>query len=316
MAELVTLTMNPAIDIATSVYAVVPTVKLRCADLVRSPGGGGINVARVLSRLGHEVVALYPAGGPTGERLTLLLGEEGIVSKVVTISGETRESFTILEGASGKEYRFVLPGPAFSISEASMMLAALETLEKAPDHRFVVLSGSLPEGVSEEFYAKAAEIARISGAKVILDTSGPALAQALKKGGLTLIKPSLRELSELVKRPLDSQSERLAACREIMAVGGVEFVALTMGSEGAMLVGRDVALYAPAVPVEVNSAVGAGDSFLGAMVAALAEGAKPREAFRRGVAAGSAALLLPGTSLCRNEDVDRLVDQVVIADLS
>lgn len=310
MVELVTLTMNPAIDIATSVEKVMPTSKLRCGPVTRSPGGGGINVARVLHRLGHDVTAVYPAGGPTGKRLELLVGEEGIDSCVVPIVAETRESFTALEQESGAEYRFVLPGPAISEAEAEEVLEALASLERTA--RFVVLSGSLPQTVPRYFYARAATIAREAGAEVAVDTYGEALSAALRAGGLAVIKPSLRELSELIGKNPESEADRVAACRALVLEGGVEMVALTLGAKGAMLIGRDFAYAAEAVPVDVKSAVGAGDSFLAAMVGGLADGREPVEAFRSAVAAGSAALLHPGTALCLKADVERLTREVKI----
>lgn len=313
MVELVTLTMNPAIDITTSVEKVVPTSKMRCGPVTRSPGGGGINVARVLYRLGHDVVAVYPAGGPTGKRLENLIGAEGIKSRVVPIVEETRESFTSLEDESGMEYRFVLPGPSISAAETEEVLEALANLERSA--HFVVLSGSLPQSVPRYFYARASTIAREAGARVAVDTYGEALAAALRAGGLTVIKPSLRELAELIGSQPESEADRVKACRGLVVEGGVEMVALTMGADGAMLIGADFAFAAEAVPVEVKSAVGAGDSFLGAMVGSLADGKKPIEAFRAAVAAGSAALLHPGTALCLKEDVERLTHQVNVREI-
>ncbi len=310
MPELITLTMNPAIDIATTVDGVVPTLKLRCGPVTRSAGGGGINVARVLQRLGHDVVALYPAGGPTGERLKLLVGEQSIKSVVVPLAGETRESFTTLESRTGSEYRFVLPGPMFSAAEVGAMLRALDALDDARDVRFTVLSGSLPDGVAKSFYVEAASIARSGGARVVVDSYGEALGKAIEAGGLTIIKPSQRELAELLGVSLATRAEQVKACEGLVASGKVEWVALTLGAEGALLVGRGVAFFAPAVPVEVKSSVGAGDSFLGALVAKFAEGEDPETAFRVAVAAGSAALLSPGTTLCHREDVERLMPDV------
>jgi 6-phosphofructokinase 2 len=312
MPELITLTMNPAIDIATTVRRVVPTLKLRCGPVQRSAGGGGINVARVLNRFGHDVVALYPVGGPTGARLKQMIDEQGVKSVIVPVGEETRESFTTVEEETGAEYRFVLSGPRFSDAECRAMLQALDDLDNARDVRFTVLSGSLPDGVAKDFYARAAAIARAGGAEVVVDSYGEALKLAIEAGGLTMVKPSQRELSDLMARPLTGRAEQLAACRSLVGSGKVAWVALTLGAEGAMLVGREVALFAPAVPVEVKSSVGAGDSFLGALVGRFAEGKPVEEAFRAAVAAGSAALLSPGTTLCHREDVERLTPLVRI----
>jgi 6-phosphofructokinase 2 len=144
---------------------------------------------------------------------------------------------------------------------------------------------------------------------VVIDTSGPALAAALREG-VFLVKPNLRELQELVGSPLDGREQQLAAARSLIENRAVETVALTLGHLGALLVTQRQALYAPALPVKPVSVVGAGDSFLGAMVWSLDAGCSIEEAFRHGIAAGSAALLSPGTGLCKAEDVRRLHPQV------
>ena len=180
-----------------------------------------------------------------------------------------------------------------------------------PRPKFIVASGSLPPGVPDDFYAQAAGIARKLGAKFILDTSGAPLAAALEHG-VYLIKPNLREMCELAGTPLAGQGDWIAAARRIIDAGKVEVVALSLGHLGALLVTRDQALRSPALPIKPVSAVGAGDSFLGAMVFSLAKGDSLADAFRLGVAAGSAALIHEGTELCQPADVHRLLAQVTI----
>jgi 6-phosphofructokinase 2 len=309
MADIVTFTMNPSIDMSTSVDRVAPIEKLRGATAHRDPGGGGINVARVAIRLGADVKALCAAGGVTGELLRRLIEREGIPNVVVHVSEETRESFTVFENATGYEYRFVLPGPQLREEEWRQCLGALADLEDKP--RFVVASGSLSPGAPSDFYGHSARIARKRGAKFLLDTSGAPLATALEEG-VFLIKPNLRELRELTGVPLDEERAWVRACRRLTEAGRAEVVALTLGDRGALLVVRDQAWRAPALPIKPLSAVGAGDSFLGAMVWGLAQGRSIDEAFRYGVAAGSAALLSSGTGLCRRDDVERLYPDVVL----
>jgi 6-phosphofructokinase 2 len=149
------------------------------------------------------------------------------------------------------------------------------------------------------------------GSKVVVDTSGPALAAALDEG-IFLVKPNLRELEELVGATLSGRRDWLAASRNLIVMGKTEMLALTLGSGGALLVTRDQALYAPAIQVEAVSTIGAGDSFLGGMVWALDGGRSIEESFRYGVAAGAAALLTPGTGLCQRKDVKRLVSTVTL----
>ena len=309
MSDIVTVTMNPAIDVATSVDRVEPTRKLRCKAVQRDPGGGGINVARVVRRLGGDVVAIYPEGGSIGRLLTRLVDAQGITSLAITVAEETREDFTAFDESIGDQYRFVLPGPHLSEPEWRRCLAALAALRHKP--RFVVASGSLPPGVPDDFYAQLARCAGALGAKTLLDSSGAALQEALKDG-VFLIKPNLGELRALTNAPLEDERTRIEACRRIVAAGAAEIVALSLGHEGALMVTQDGAWRAPALPVQIVSAVGAGDSFLGAMVWALASGQSLVEGFRWGVAAGSAALLTPGTELSHADDIRRLLPDVTV----
>lgn len=310
MPNIVTVTPNPAIDVSASVERLEPSVKLRCGPGRRDAGGGGVNVARVARRLGGDVLAIFPAGGLPGEMLVRLLRAEAVPTIAVPIAGETREDFTILERSTGEEYRFVLEGPHLSWTEWRACLDA--AIEPGDDQAIIVASGSLPPGVPEDFHARLASNAKAAGDRMVLDASGPALAAALKEG-LFLIKPNLRELEDLTGRPLNDESERLAAAREIVARGGAELVALTLGEDGALLVAADQAWRAAAMPILPISSVGAGDSFLGGMVHALAAGRSLEDAFRQGVAAGSAALLSPGTTLCDAREVRRLMPMVDIS---
>ncbi len=307
MAEIVTLTMNPSIDISVSIERVAPFQKLRCAAARRDPGGGGINVARVMKRFGADVIAMYPSGGALGKVLRRLLDEEGVSGLTIPLAGETREDFTVFEQATGSQYRFLLPGPQFSEQEWSNCLAMLGRLDRGAS--FVVASGSLPPGVPHDFYGRTAQVAKAASSKIVIDSSGPALRAALDVG-VYLIKPNLNEFKLLMGELLETQADWIRACRSLVESGKVEIVALTLGNRGALLVTRDCVLGAQALAIKPVSVVGAGDSFLGAMIWSLASGHAVETAFRYGVAAGSAALLASGTELCRQEDVERLVNDV------
>ncbi len=313
MPDIVTLTINPAIDIFVSVDHVEPTLKLRCSALKRDPGGGGINVARVAHRLGSNVVAIYPVGGAIGKLLQRLVEREGIDSIVTPSHVETRENFTAFETDSGNQFRFVLPGSALHRAEWE---ACLERLVSLPDKpKFVVASGSVPPGVPDDFFARVAREAKRHGARTVVDTSGPALVAALDEG-VTLFKPNLDELGRLVGRTLAGDAACIAACRDLIVSGRTEAVALTLGDKGALLVTAKRVWKAGPLDIEVLSTVGAGDSFVGGMVSALAAGKPIEEAFRTGVAAGSAAVMSPGTELCSEEDVKRLLPRVAIEEIA
>lgn len=313
MPDIVTLTINPAVDIFVNVEHVEPTTKLRCSSPKRDPGGGGINVARVAHRLGSDVAAIYPVGGAIGKLLQRLVEREGIDSIVTPSHVETRENFTAYETDSGNQFRFVLPGSALHRAEWEACLERLVSLPSKPN--FVVASGSVPPGVPDDFFARVVKEAKRQGAQTVVDTSGAPLAGVLDEG-VTLIKPNLDELSELVGATLDSDYACVAACRKLIIGGRARAVALTLGDKGALLVTAERVWKAKPLDIEVVSAVGAGDSFLGGMVSALAAGLPIEEAFRTGVAAGSAAVMNPGTELCSETDVKRLLPQVQIDELA
>jgi 6-phosphofructokinase 2 len=312
MTDIVALTLNPSIDISTSVERVEPTRKLRCSSPRLYPGGGGVNVARVALRFGAGVELVYPTGGSTGHLLRRLIEREGIPNLAVDLAEETREDLTVFEEATGAEYRFVLPGPRVSESEWRNCLGVLESLHSRP--KFMVASGSLPPDVPQDFYARVARIARKLGAKFVLDTSGTALEAALKEG-VYLLKPNLRELNEFLGAEAADDGAIIEASRRIIARYGVEVVVTSLGEDGAILVSAGKTLRAEAPHVHVLSAVGAGDSFLGAMVSRLATGHPLEDAFRYAVAAGAAAVLTPGTALCDRADVERLLPEVRIRSL-
>lgn len=313
MPDIVTITINPTVDIFVNVGLVEPTLKLRCSAPKRDPGGGGINVARVAYRLGGDVTAIYPIGGAIGKLLQRLLDREGIDSIVTPSHVETRENFTAYEAESGHQFRFVLPGSTLHRAEWEACLGRLELLPSRP--KFVVASGSVPPGVPDDFFARVVREAKRQGAQTVVDTSGPALTAVLDEG-ITLFKPNLLELGELVGMTLDSDAACVTACRDLIISGRTRAVALTLGDKGALLVTAERAWKAQPLEIDVASTVGAGDSFLGGMVAALAAGQPIDQAFRAGVAAGSAAAMSPGTELCRPEDVARLLPQVTIDELA
>ena len=312
MPDIVTITINPAVDIFVTVGHVEPTRKMRCSAPKRDPGGGGINVARVVHRLGGSVAAIYPTGGAIGKLLQRLVEREGIASIVTPSHVETRENFTAYEEDSGEQYSFVLPGSRLHDIEWQACLDRLSSLPDKP--KFVVASGSVPPGVPDDFFARVAKCAKGFGAKIIVDTSRAALAAVLKEG-VMLIKPNLAELSEFVGATLDSDRDRIAACRKLAANGHAEAVALTLGDQGAMLVTAEHAWRAQPLKVDVVSTVGAGDSFLGGLVATLAAGKSLEEAFRVAVAAGGAAVTSAGTELSHAADVKRLLPQVEVREI-
>jgi 6-phosphofructokinase 2 len=309
MGSIITVTPNPAIDVFASVDKVFAMYKLRCTTARRDPGGGGINVARVVRRLGGEATAIYSVGGTAGELLRRLMDQEGVRSVPITIAQETREDFTVLEQATGHQYRFVLPGPAVSGAEWRALIDLIATQAKGAE--FIVASGSLAPGMPDDFYAQLARLARELGCKMVVDASAAPLSAVLKEG-VYLVKPNLRELQQFVNEPLTGEANWIACSRTLVDSFPIDIVALSMGHHGALVTTAQGAWRALALPVRPVSASGAGDSFLGAMVWSLAQGMTVADALRYAVAAGSAAVLNAGTQLCQAEDVHVLYPQVTV----
>jgi 6-phosphofructokinase 2 len=306
MKPIVTLTVNPAIDASCVADEVVPMRKVRTREERYDPGGGGLNVARVVAELGGEAVAFYLAGGLTGQALEGLVERSGIAAVRVPIQGLTRVSHTVHETSTGHEFRFTPEGPEVAEAEWRNCLEVLSVV----DGDYVVASGSLARGMPPDFYARVARMVSRRGGKMVLDSSGAALHHALGEG-VHLVKPSRRELEHLLGRKARSPADEEALARELAERGRAEMVALTLGADGAVLATRDRVLRLASPEVEARSAVGAGDSFVGVMVWALARGLPAERAFAYGVAAGAATALTPGTELCRREDVERLAAAVV-----
>lgn len=301
MKPIVTLTLNPAIDGAADAEHVHPVRKIRTSNERYDPGGGGINVARVVEELGGQGLAVYLSGGAPGPILDALLDRTGIPRRRIPIEGDTRISHTVHDRSSGLEYRFVPEGPLVRPSELDACTAALEEL----DFDFLVASGSLPRGVPPDFYARVAELCRRKSAKLVLDTSGKPLRQALHRG-VFMMKPSLGEFEAIANGPIAEAEAQDSAAQALVRSGAVEVLAVSLGHRGALLATHDGTLRLTPPPVVAKSAVGAGDSFVGSMVLALAQGRPIEDAFMRGVAAGTAAVLSAGTELCKRADVERL----------
>jgi 6-phosphofructokinase 2 len=307
MTDILTVTLNPALDVLTTIDRVSDTHKMRCGPTLKHPGGGGVNVARVLHRLGANCQAVYLGGGVTGERHRQLLRDEGVRCHVVPIAEETRESFSAHETSTGNDYRFVLPGP--HVSEAEWQ-ACLDYVAQHLPKKFLVLSGGLAPGVPEDFFARLAQLAKAHGVRVVLDSNGPALAEALKVG-VYLFKPSLRELRDLTGQTLPDTDSQVAAARMLIDQGQAEMVAVSSGEDGAVLVSADESWQARSIHVKVKTTIGAGDSFVAAMVWALHGSHSLQTAFAYGMASGAASLLHEGTALSYPSDINLFVDLTI-----
>ena len=302
MKKIVTLTFSPCIDKSTSVQSLIPEKKLLCSVPIMEPGGGGINVARAIKKLGGLASAVYPSGGYTGKFFTHLLEKENITSVIIDTVHETRENIIVVDESTNNQYRFGMPGTELLKNEWQACLKAVEGIKNA---EFIIASGSLPPGVPLDIYAQLAKIAQQNNAKLIIDASSEALKQALEQG-IYLLKPNLGELSALVgEKELQPNAVKDVA-QSIIAKGNCEVMVVSMGAAGAMLVTKDIVKTVTPPPVVRKSTVGAGDSMVAGITFYLSKGKSLIEAVQYGVACGTAATMNDGTELCKKQDADKL----------
>jgi 6-phosphofructokinase 2 len=300
---IITLTVNPALDKSAHFKGLVAEQKIRCEEPRFDAGGGGINVSKAIFRLGGASLAVFTAGGPTGEIMKDLLTTEGIEIDPIPVKNWTRESFVAVDDNTNSQYRFGFPGAVISAVEKDAILLKMQSI--SPE--LLVVSGSISEGLPIDFYKQIAEIAKKTNIKVVVDTAGEALEKVLETG-VYLIKPNVGELAKLVGVESLEMEEVNQAAKQIIAKGGAEVVVVSLGPQGAVLVTKDAYEYVPAPNVVKKSTVGAGDSMVGGMVWALSQNKSLKEVIRWGVACGSAATMNEGTQLFKKEDAQRLFE--------
>ena len=306
MSSIITITFNPAIDKSTSVFGVIPEKKLECASPVYEPGGGGINVARAIKRLGGEAVALYLGGGENGDKLSQLLSDEYVTGIAVRTENVTRENLIVLDKSNNKQYRFGMPGPTINEHEWQ---ECLDNLQNMRNVNYIVASGSLPPGVPVDIFKKIEVIATGKKARLIVDTSGEALKQVVETG-VYLIKPNLKELASLVGKEELSIDSVYDAARELIDNGNCEVVVVSLGSAGALLVTKELGVQIIPPLVDMKSTVGAGDCMVAGLVLSLSKNKGLTEAVQYGVACGTAATMNAGTGLCKPADVEHLFKSI------
>lgn len=306
--KITTVTMNPTIDKSSRVERVVAERKLRCRPPAFEPGGGGINVSRAIRNLGGASLTVFPAGeGHTGRFFKELIEGENLTYRSVPVKSRTRESLMIYEGSTGRQYRFGMPGEELAEADWQACLQAVFDAEATPD--YLVASGSLPPGAPEDFYARMAERCRETSVRLVVDTSGDPLCRAAE-AGVFLLKPNLNELKTLAGCELDEEADQEEIVRSLVDEGRCRYVVLSLGAAGVLAASEEGLERLRAPTVKIQSKVGAGDSTLAGITLKLSQGAGFREAVQYGVAAGAAAVMTPGSELCRREDVERLVQRI------
>lgn len=314
--RVLTLTLNPTLDLATSTDRVVPGPKLRCAAPQVDPGGGGINVSRAIRILGGQSLAVLVAAGMAGARLEELLRAEGIEPLVLPGPGATRESLSVTDRRTGAQFRFVMPGPDWGAGEAREVLDTVTGLAGAGD--ILVLSGSQPPGVPAGFPLTLARQLAGRGAELALDTSGAALREIVTRPGATplaLLRMDEAEAAEIAGHALPERRDTADFAAGLVAKGVARMVVAARGADGSVLAEAGRRLHCVSPKVEVVSKVGAGDSFTGAFVLAWAQGRPPAEALRAGVAAAGSAVTTEATKLCTRDEVQRLMPQCTVTEI-
>lgn len=314
MTELLTLTLNPALDLSSAADAFVAGPKLRLDSPLAEPGGGGLNVARAALGLGGSVRALAVLGGSAGEHVARLMAQAGVTVVPFAASGETRQNLAVTDRASGAMYRLQFPGPEWDSGQTGALLDKISAAAAAlAPCGLVVLSGSQPPGLEAGFaQALSARLAGLALApRLMIDTSGAPLERLVRAPQAGAVPDILRmdqaESEGLAGRSLSDPGESLDLAAAWVGAGVARIVVLARGAEGSVLAGPGgVRLHCRPPVVPVVSRIGAGDSFVAGFALALARGASPGEALAQGTAAAAAAVMTPGSALCRPEDVRRL----------
>lgn len=311
---ILTVTLNPALDLSTAAAEVVPELKLRCEKPVADPGGGGINVSRAIRIMGGQSTALVALGGGTGIRMARLLKAEQIDLMQLTAPGETRQSLAVVDRASDQQFRFIMPGPEWHKTHVADAMAAIAEAARAGG--WVILSGSNPPGVPEGFAQMLAVRLKDSAARLVVDTSGEALRTiAGSSTPVDVLRMDSHEAEELAGRPLTERADSAAFAAALVRDGAARMVVVARGADGSVVADGHGAWHAEAAKVPVSSKVGAGDSFVAGFVLALSRHLTVDDALAHGTAAAAAAVMTPATELCRAQDVRRLYDSRVVTRL-
>ena len=303
MSKIITITFSPSIDKSANVSQMKPDIKMHCSNLHMEPGGGGINVARVIDRLGGDVMAIFPSGGYTGTRFNDLLNEETVQFINIETKNETRENLVVFDESTNQEFRFGMPSNEIFENEIENILAAIKNLNKID---FIIVSGSLPPSISFSIFGKISKIAKSKNAKLIVDTSGEALKHAVEEG-VYLLKPNREELGKLLKIEDLKIEDIEAAAKTIILKKQCEIIIVSLGANGAMLVSKDEVHLIKPPKVEVKNTVGAGDSMVAGIVFGLSNNLPLQDCLQYGIACGTATTMNIGSSLCEKNEVEALL---------
>ncbi len=307
-----TITLNPCVDKHIAVDGLVINETNRCAAVRHDAGGKGIDVSRAIHEMGGRSMAYGFIGGHEGRTLEILLAEEGVPFSFTPIEQETRACFIISDTKNLQQTSINAPGPRISKKELDRFFRHLWEIYPGPD--LIVVGGSVPPGCPRDIYGTIVLEAKSHGVKTILDSSGQYLKEGVKARPY-LIKPNIREAEELLGTELTTEEAVIQAALSIVSMG-IEVAAISRGEEGIIAASRESIVKALPPALRVESAIGAGDCAVAGLALKLTYAESLLEACRLAAAMGAAAVLTPGTELCRRADVARLLPQIRVTEMA
>ncbi|MFX0560362.1 1-phosphofructokinase [Tepidibacillus infernus] len=302
-----TITLNPSIDRRYVVQDFQVGHIFRTRQFEATAGGKGLNVARVAKQLGEEVFTTGFLAGRNGDFIAEQLNRIDVKSNFIRIDGETRNCIAILSN-SGMQTEILESGPKVTPDQIGIFFYEYERILQ--DSSVIVASGSLPEGVPISMYYELIIRAKKKGKKFILDTSGLALKEGVKASPY-LIKPNKRELESLMNRPIDTEEEIIEAVKEI-SQNSIEFVVVSLGSDGAIIIHKDIGYKVKTPKIKVKNPVGSGDSMVAGFAIGLNRNYEIEEMLKFGVACGTANAMEMGTGQIRKEIVESIFKKVTV----
>lgn len=307
-----TITLNVSVDKAYYIKgSIVPGTVARVVKCRNTAGGKGLNVARIADFCGEEVTAAGFVGGFNGAYVKDLLDRDGISNQFTKTKAETRSCINILaEDETSTEY--LEPGETVTEEEVSRFFKDLDQMLESAD--VFTISGSIPAGVPKDIYAKMIGKIKEKGKQVILDTSGEFLKEGIKAGP-TMIKPNDEELEAILGVPIENRQQTIDAAKEMRSQYGIQYVVVSLGGNGALLVGEEGIFHGKPPALKAVNTVGCGDSMVGAFAVAMKRKMKVKEALAYAVAVSAANAVNPETGHIRMEDVEEILPKVMVEEL-
>ena len=307
-----TITLNPTIDRTITVHGLVLDEANRWTSLRLYAGGKGIDVSRAIHEMGGKTIAYGFIGGATGRTVEIKLDEDGVPFSFTPIEQETRTNFIIADTKNAQQTRIDAPGPHISKRELERFEDRLSRIDPRPE--LMVIGGSVPPGVPDNIYYDIVTRCKSAKIRCILDSAGQWLKEGIKAKPY-LIKPNVHEAEELLNAELPTEEAIIKATLNLIEMG-IEVASISRGKDGIIAATKKSIVKAVPPALKVVSAVGAGDCAIAGLALKLAEGEPLTEACRLAAAMGAAAVLTPGTELAHRADVEKLLPQIEVTEMT